>query len=381
MNDISPFRVDIPGERLEDLRRRLAGTRWPDAETAPGWTQGIPLAFMREICDHWRDGYDWRRCEAHLNAFPQFVTQIDGLDVHFIHVRSRHAGALPMLMTHGWPGSVIEFLDVIDPFADPEAHGGSASDAFDLVIPSLPGAGFSAHPSPGEVWGPQRVARAWIELMRRLGYDRWIAQGGDWGSMVSDTIGAMAPPGCIGLHLNMPIIFPTPEDAVNATPAEAKAIATWSDYLCSGSGYQQQQSTRPQTLAYGLTDSPAGQAAWILEKFGAWSDNDGDPRSAIPLDAMLDNVTLYWLQGCAGSSARLYWDTAQSNGLPTAPVDLPTGISIFPKELFRPSRRWAERRFTNIVYWHELDRGGHFAAFEEPQLFVGEMRAFARTLR
>jgi pimeloyl-ACP methyl ester carboxylesterase len=217
--------------------------------------------------------------------------------------------------------------------------------------------------------------------MRRLGYDRWITQGGDWGAMVSDTLGAMAPPGCIGMHLNMPIIFPTPEDAANATPAEAAAIATWTDYLSSGSGYQQQQSTRPQTLAYALTDSPVGQAAWILEKFGAWSDNDGDPRSAIALDAMLDNVTLYWLQGSAGSSARLYWDTAQSNGLPIAPVAIPTGISIFPKELFRPSRRWAKRRFTNIVYWHELDRGGHFAAFEQPELFVGELRAFARTLR
>ena len=377
---VTPFRIDVPQDQLDDLKRRLSATRWPDRETAPGWEQGAPLDYIREIGEYWRDAYDWRRCEAMLNDIGQFTTEIDGLLVHFLHVRSPHPDALPLLLTHGWPGSVIEFVKCIDPLVDPVRHGGRAQDAFDLVIPSLPGVGFSAHPAePG--WGPERTARAWIALMERLGYARWVAQGGDWGSMVTEAIAHIAPPGCLGIHLNMPIVFPGPEDAAQATPAELAAMMTLKAYNETGNGYMQQQSTKPQTLAYGLTDSPIGQAAWIIEKLAAWSDNEGDPRDAFTLDEMLDNVMLYWLNCCAGSSARLYWDTARFHRPGTGTVEAPTGISIFPKELFRPSRRWAERRFANISFWNEHPRGGHFAAFEEPDLFVQDMRDCFRAAR
>lgn len=377
---MTPFRIDTPQAELDYLRNRLATARWPDRETVDGWEQGAPLDFVREICDYWRDGYDWRRCEASLNSLDQFTTAIDGLNIHFIHARSSHEDALPLLITHGWPGSILEFMKCIGPLTEPTRHGGRAEDAFHLVIPSLPGVGFTEHPrEPG--WHPGRVADAWIELMKRLGHERWVAQAGDWGAMVTDQIGALAPEGCLGIHLNFPIVFPQAEDAVNATPAELAAMKTLQDYWDKGSGYMHQQSTAPQTLAYGLNDSPIGQAAWILEKFRAWSDNDGDPRSALSVDEMLDNITLYWLQGCSGSSGRLYWDNAEGFGTPTREVHLPTGISIFPKEIFRPSRRWAERRFRNISYWREHDRGGHFAAFEEPELFVADMRDCFRELR
>ncbi len=380
---LTPFRIHIEQTELDDLGRRLAATRWPDAETVPGWTQGIPLDVVGDLCTYWRDRYDWRRGEAALNAHPQFTTRIDGLSIHFLHVRAPNAGALPLLLTHGWPGSVVEFTKVIGPLTDPVGHGGRAEDAFDLVIPSLPGVGFSEHPT-GPGWAPDRVARAWIELMTRLGYTRWAAQGGDWGAMVTDAIGAMAPPGCVGIHLNMPIAPPDPDDPddmTDLTMGEVAALRTMEEYRRVGSGYQLLQSTKPQTLAYALTDSPVGQAAWILEKFAAWSDNDGDLFAVFSMDDLLDNVMLYWLTSCAGSSARLYWDTAQRYQIPRTPIAVPTGISIFPKELFRPSRRWAAHRFTNIVHWNELDRGGHFAAFEQPELFVNELRTCFAMLR
>lgn len=381
MTDVTPFRIAIPQDQLDDLNRRLDAARWPDRELVDDWDQGAPLAFVREVCDYWRNGYDWRRCEAQLNALGQFKTVIDGVEFHFIHVRSRHEGAMPLLLTHGWPGSVVEFLKCIGPLTDPTAHGGRAEDAFDVVIPSLPGVGFSAHPRETG-WAAARVAEAWTVLMNRLGYDRWVAQGGDWGAMVTEALGQQAPEGCLGIHVNMPIVFPTAEDAAVATPAELGALKTLGDYNQFGNGYMQQQSTRPQTLAYGLTDSPVGQAAWILEKFREWSDNDGDPRSTFTMDEMLDNIMLYWLNACAGSSGRLYWDTSRAAYRTSlGEVPMRAGISIFPKELFRPSRRWAERRFTNIAFWNEHDRGGHFAAFEQPERFVQDMRDCFRPLR
>lgn len=378
MTAIESFRVEVAQRQLDDLARRLDAMRWPDRETVPDWSQGIPLNFVREVCTYWRDRYDWRRCEAALNAWPHFTTRIDDLSVHFLHVRSRHENALPLLLTHGWPGSFVEFAKCIAPLTNPTAHGGLAEDAFHLIIPSLPGVGFSGHPTVTG-WSPDRVARAWTELMARLGYGHWIAQGGDWGAMVTDTIGALAPAGCLGIHLNMAIVFPLDSDLADLTPYEAASLKTRNDYMANGSGYFQLQNTRPQTLAYALSDSPVGQAAWILEKMVEWSD--GSEGLALSFDDMLDNIMLYWLNGCAGSSARLYWDTARRVRSHTEVVDVPTGITIFPKEIIRPSRRWAERRFRNIQYWNEVDRGGHFAAFEEPDLFVQELRRFGRLLR
>lgn len=376
MSKIEPFHLAVPEAGLEDIRRRLESTRWPDAETVDDWSQGAPLANVQALCAYWRTGYDWRRCEAALNDLGQFRTEIDGLDIHFLHIPSRHAGAMPLIMTHGWPGSVIEFHKVIGPLTDPEAHGGVAADAFHLVLPSLPGYGFSGKPKqPG--WGIERTAAAWVMLMARLGYDRFVAQGGDWGAAVTSRIGALRPPGCVGVHLNLVIANPTAEDLANPTPAEAEAVAEFKRFRATGSGYSEQQRTRPQTLGYGLTDSPAGQAAWIYEKLAAWSDCDGDPLRIFTMDEMLDNIMLYWLPATATSSARLYWE---SMGRARLTTDIPTGCSIFPKELSRTSRRWAERTYSNIVYWNEPDRGGHFAAFEQPALFVEELRAWRRAL-
>jgi pimeloyl-ACP methyl ester carboxylesterase len=372
---IQPFELRIPEDVLEDLRSRLARTRWPDSETVPGWQQGVPLQHVRDLCDYWLRGYDWRRCEARLNALGQFRTVIDGLGIHFLHVRSRHPGARPLILTHGWPGSVVEFLDVIAPLTDPEAHGGRSSDAFHVVIPSLPGFGFSDKPSAAG-WKLQQIATAWITLMRRLGYERFLAQGGDWGSFVTTTIGAMHPPECMGIHLNTALVFPEPDDLAALSPAEEAALADGKANEETDSAYMKLQATRPQTLGYALTDSPAGQAAWIYEKLNNWSDNDGTAEGTLSRDAMLDNIMLYWLPGAAASSARIYWDNAGALlGLAGEELRLPVGVSIFPKEVIRPSRRWAERRFRNIIYWNEVERGGHFAAFEQPAIFVRELRA------
>jgi pimeloyl-ACP methyl ester carboxylesterase len=373
--EIVPFRIEITDAALLDLRERLHRTRWPDPETVDDWSQGVPLSYVQEVCQYWGDKYDWRSTEARLNRFPQFRTGIDGLDIHFLHVRSPHDGALPLVITHGWPGSIVEFHKVIDPLTDPTAFGGDAADAFDVVCPSLPGYGFSDKPTAAG-WGVERIGKAWTELMARLGYDRYGAQGGDWGSTVTTSIGQQDPDHVVGIHVNMPIATPSFEDL---TESENAALASLANYQEVESGYSKQQSTRPQTLGYGLADSPAGQCAWILEKFWAWTDCDGHPENALTRDELLDNVMLYWLPGNGASSARLYWESFNRNR--TDEIATPTGCSIFPKEIIRISRRWAESRFTDIRYWNELDKGGHFAAFEQPELFVNELRSFFRLVR
>jgi pimeloyl-ACP methyl ester carboxylesterase len=379
MNDaITPFVLNVPQDDLDDLQRRLAHTRWPERETVDDWSQGAPLAKVRALCDYWRTAYDWRRCEARLNGLGQFKTEIDGLGVHFLHVRSPHPDALPLLITHGWPGSVIEFLKVIGPLTDPVSHGGKAEDAFHVIAPSVPGFGFSDKPS-ATGWNIKRIADAFITLMARLGYERWVAQGGDVGAFVSTAIGVARPAGCLAIHLNMPLAGPTPEDREHLTPAEEASLAASAEFARTGQGYSAQQSTRPQTLGYGLVDSPAGQAAWIYEKLWAWSDSRGAPEDVFTRDEMLDNIMLYWLPAAATSAARLYWEGARLRA--SSRLDLPVGVSIFPKEISRPSRRWAERRMSNIIYWNELDRGGHFAAWEQPELFVQELRDCFRLVR
>ena len=375
---ITPFELTIPDAMLVDLRSRLAATRWPERETVDDWSQGVPLDRIKALCDYWARQYDWRRCEARLNAVGQFQTDIDGLRIHFLHVRSPHPDAMPLLLTHGWPGSVIEFLDVIGPLTDPVAHGGDARDAFHVVIPSLPGFGFSDKPTTTG-WGVERIAGAWLALMKRLGYTRYVAQGGDWGAAITTTIGALAPPECIGIHLNMPLIYPGKEELAELTAAEQASVASMKFYRQSDSGYARQQRTRPQTLGYGLTDSPAAQAAWIYEKFHAWTDNTGEPESALSRDAMLDNIMLYWLPATAASSARLYWESLDY--FRTQSLALPVGVTIYPREFSRPSRRWAERHYANIIHWNETDKGGHFAAFEQPDLFVAELRDCFRKIR
>src|SRR5262245_214266 len=382
MSAVRPFRIEVPQSQLDDLKERLTATRFPERETPSDWSQGVPLAYMEELCSYWAHRYDWRATEARLNRFAQYKTAIDGLDIHKLHVKSKHENALPLVITHGWPGSVVEFHKVIEPLTNPTAHGGSAADAFHVVCPSLPGYGFSDKPtSPG--WGVDKIAEAWDTLMVRLGYDRYFAQGGDWGSAVTTAIGVQNLGHCIGIHVNMPNARATEESLANPTEREKKALAGAKYYQDWDSGYSKQQATRPQTLGYGLADSPAGQAAWIIEKFWAWTDCNGHPENAISRDELLDNVMLYWLTGSGASSARLYWESfgkafvaGQDNT-----VKLPTGCSIFPKEIVPTPRSWAERRYTNIVYWNELDRGGHFAAFEQPALFVEELRACFRLMR
>ena len=379
MNDtVRPFRIETPEADLVDLHERLARTRWPEAETVDDWSQGIPLTYTRALCDYWDAGYDWRATEERLNALPQFVTEIDGLDIHFVHVRSPHPGALPIVLTHGWPGSFIEFEKAIGPLVDPLAYGGDAADAFDVVCPSLPGYGFSAKPTkPG--WSVERIARAWATLMERLGYGRYGAQGGDWGAMVTASLGHQDPAHVAGIHLNMPLAAPGSFDLTDLTPEEVAALESFADHRSWGTGYSKEQSTRPQTVGYGLVDSPVGQAAWIIEKFCAWSDCDGHPEHVFTRDELLDNVMLYWLPAAGASSARLYWESFVRPGFDE--VTVPTGCSIFPKEIMRMSRRWAATRFTDIRYWNELDRGGHFAAFEQPVVFVDEVRSFFRLVR
>jgi len=368
---ITPFTLAIDQGALDDLNRRLDHARWPEKETVDDWTQGSPLAKVRALCDHWRHGYDWRRCEARLNGLGQFKTEIDGIDIHFLHVRSPHADALPLLITHGWPGSVIEFMKVIEPLTNPTAHGGRAEDAFHVIAPSLPGYGFSGKPTVAG-WGVGKIAGAWIQLMGRLGYDRWVAQGGDWGSAVTTVIGLMRPQGCLAIHVNMPLVHPAPEEIIDPTPQEQAALAALAYYQEKDSGYSKQQSTRPQSVGYGLVDSPIGLAGWIYEKMWAWTDNQGAPEDVLTHDEMLDNIMLYWLPGNGASSARLYWESFGVGA--SIPLEIPVGVSMFPKEIFRTSRRWAEAKMKNLIHWNELDRGGHFAAWEQPALYVGEVR-------
>ncbi|TVV75464.1 epoxide hydrolase family protein [Sphingomonas solaris] len=375
---IEDFHLDVPEAALDDLRDRLARTRWPERETVMDATQGVPLADAQALCAYWRDSYDWRRCEARLNALGQFRTTIDGLGIHFLHIRSPEPDALPLILTHGWPGSVIEFLKVIGPLSDPAAHGGDRGQAFHLVIPSLPGYGFSDKPAE-HGWSVERIAAAWIELMRRLGYDRFVAQGGDWGSAVTSAMAVIRPPELAAIHLNFVVATPTADDLATLNDREKTAIADMQQVSTQGRAYAELQRTRPQTLGYSLVDSPAGQAAWIYEKLAAWTDSGGDPTTVLSYDEMLDNIMLYWLPAAGASSARLYWESMAGFGAGT--TDLPVGCSIFPGEMTRPSRRWAARKYSNIVHWGEPARGGHFAAFEQPALFVDELRAAFATIR
>ena len=376
---MEPFEIHVPDSVLSDLSERLARTRWPEAETVSDWSQGIPLAYVQELCEYWREGYDWRAVEARINAMPQFVTAIDGVDIHFLHVRSPQEDARPLVLTYGWPGSIVEFLKVIGPLSDPTAHGGDAADAFHLVIPTIPGYGFSGKPT-STGWGVQRVAHAWAELMARLGYASYFAQGGDWGAGITVAIGLQDVEHCAGIHTNMPTVGPDRDTMYDLTEQEQDAIKAQQFYQDWDSGYSKQQSTRPQTLGYGLTDSPAGQAAWIVEKFYQWTDCQGHPENVLSRDELLDNVMMYWINACGASSARLYWESFGRGG-GGGDITVPSGVSMFPKEIFRASKRWVERRFKDLRYYNTLDRGGHFAAFEQPELFVGELRASFRTMR
>src|SRR5882762_1096809 len=375
---VTPFRVVTSSATIGDARRRLQVTRWPERQTADDWRQGLPLAAIQKLVAYWRTAYDWRRLERRLNAYPQFRTEIDGLGIHFLHVRSPHEHAHPIILTHGWPGSIVEFLNVIGPLTNPTKHGGQPEDAFHVVLPSLPGFGFSDKPAESG-WGLPRIARAWSVLMRRLGYTDYLAQGGDWGAGVTTWMAKQRVAGLAAIHLNLPILFPPPLEG-EPNPAEKATIAQLIAFNEQKSGYAKIQSTRPQTIGYALADSPAGQAAWIYEKFQAWSDVAALPGQAFTLDEMLDNIMLYWLTNSGASSARLYRES-WAEAFVSETLTLPVGVSIFPREKFLATRRWAERYFRNIVHWNELERGGHFAAFEQPTLFVTEVRTSFRSLR
>jgi pimeloyl-ACP methyl ester carboxylesterase len=370
---VREFRVEIPESQLVDLRSRLAGTRWPEPATVEGWTQGVPLDYAKELCAYWADQYDWRRCEAELNALPQFRTELDGgaddsLDIHFLHVRSSHEDALPLLLTHGWPGSVVEFLDVIGPL----------TETFHVVAPSLPGYGFSAKPTVSG-WGVERIATAWAQLMDRLGYDRWFAAGGDWGSIITSALGAAAPDGLAGIHLTMPLAVRPPEGSVPPlTDVEEQDVEDRATFQRLGTGYSAEQSTRPQTLGYGLLDSPSAQCTWIVEKFWDWTDCAGHPENVITRDRLLDNVMLYWLPGNGASSARLYWESFRRRR--TDPVTVPTGVTQFPQELVRLPRSWIEQRYTDLRHFTRQKTGGHFASMEQPEVYVAELHEFFTTL-
>jgi pimeloyl-ACP methyl ester carboxylesterase len=384
-----PFRIQIPEADLDDLKRRIADTRWPDRLPGSGWDRGVPLDYLKELAEYWRTSYDWRAAEARLNQHPQFVTEIDGTHVHFLHVRSPEPGALPMLLTHGWPGSVAEFLEVIGPLTDPRAHGGDPADAFHLVMPTIPGFGFSG-PIREPGWTPNRVARAWAELMNRLGYDRYVAQGGDAGAVLALELGRIDPAHLIAAHVNMLMTFPSgdPAELVDLSEVDQARLGRLARFDAELSGYMKQQMTRPRTLSYGLNDSPVGQLAWIVEKFHEWSDSDQAPEDAVDRDQMLTSITIYWLTGTAGSSANYYYEWAEDERKKAAagvsqppPVTVPVGVAVFPQDIFVPIRRLADRDLPTITHWTEFDRGGHFAAMEEPELLVDDVRAFCRSLK
>jgi pimeloyl-ACP methyl ester carboxylesterase len=394
--DVRSFRVHVSDAHLVDLKRRIAVTRWPDRETVADAAQGAQLARLQKLVRYWGTGYDWRKLEAKLNALPQFTTNIDGLDIHFIHVRSRHKDALPVIITHGWPGSVIEQLKIIGPLTDPTAHGGSAEDAFDVVIPSLPGYGFSGKPS-GTGWDPERIARAWAELMKRLGYTRYVAQGGDWGTPISSAMARQAAAGLLGIHINLPATVP-PEvaAALAGGPAppglsdkERAVIEALMAYNKGGNpAYFTMLTARPQTVGYAMADSPAGLAAWVLVHpgFAKWTYGD-DPEESPTKDDVLDDITLYWLTNSGASSGRLYWENGSRGSVivaaaqKTSEISLPVAITVFPDDVYRAPESWARRAYKNLIYFHEVDKGGHFAAWEQPELFSAELRAAFRTLR
>jgi pimeloyl-ACP methyl ester carboxylesterase len=395
-SDVRPFKVQIPQSDVDDLRRRIAATRWPDKETVADPSQGVQLTKLQELVRYWGGGYDWRKVQARLNALPQFTTNIDGVDIHFIQVRSRHRNALPVIITHGWPGSVIEQLKVIGPLTDPTSHGGTAEDAFDVVIPSLPGYGFSGKPS-GTGWDPDHIARAWAELMKRLGYTRYVAQGGDWGTPISSAMARQAPAGLLGIHINLPATVP-PEAAAalggaplppGLSDQERAVVEALMRYAKGGnSAYFTMMTARPQTVGYGATDSPAGLAAWILVHpgFAQWTFG-ADPTQSPTRDDVLDNITLYWLTNTATSAARLYWENGARGSVivaaaqKTAEIKLPVAITVFPEDVYRAPESWARRAYPNLTYFHEVDKGGHFAAWEQPELFAAELRAAFGPLR
>ncbi len=379
-DSIDPFHIALGDAVLEDLRARLERTRFPDQIDGTGWEYGIPIDYLRELVEYWHGTYDWRAQEARLNSFSQFTTQIDGQTIHFVHARSAHPDAVPLLLTHGWPGSIVEFLDVIPRLTDPESFGGDAADAFHVVAPSLPGYGFSEPPrTPG--WDELRISNAFITLMSRLGYTRYVAQGGDWGAQVTTRVGALDPEHCVAIHVNMALGAP-PDSASPLTEEEQSDLAATRRYVKEESGYANEQGTKPQTVGVALNDSPAGLLAWIVEKFRTWSDCDGHPENCFTREQMLTNVMLYWATQTSASSARLYWESRHSgSSAPPLPfVHVPTGVARYPKEILRWPRSWVERQY-NVVHWAVLARGGHFAAMEQPDLFVEDLRSFVRTVR
>jgi len=388
---IRSFRVNVPEEALVDLRRRIAATRWPERENVSDFSQGTQLGKIQPLVRHWGTDYDWRNAEAKLNALPQFVTTIGGLDIQFTHARSRHPNAMPLIMTHGWPGSVFELLKTVGPLTDPTAHGGNAEDAFHLVLPTYPGYGFSGKPQ-GIDWGPDRVARAWHELMQRLGYKEYVSQGGDWGAIISEVMAVQAPEGLLGIHTNMPGTVPPSvlrlirnRDPVPSSfsDAEKVAFAGLEYFYHKGFGYAEMMNTRPQTLGYALADSPVGMLAFFYDKFTEWTYGR-DPEKSLTRDEMLDDVTLYWFTNTGTSSSKSYWDAAQGGGGPFNAVEItkvPVAVTVFPGEIYRAPRSWAEQNFHKLIYWNEVDKGGHFAAWEEPELFSAELRAAFRPLR
>ncbi len=375
MSEIKPLTLTADASAVADLRERLAKTRWPEQETVEDWSQGVPLGYTQQLADYWRTEYDWQNRLAKLAVFDHFTTEIEGLDIHFLHKRSAEPGARPLILTHGWPGSVFEFLEVIEPLVDPVSHGGRAEDAFHVICPSLPGFGFSGKPTEAG-WGVMKIAAAWNTLMERLGYERYFAQGGEWGSVVTAAIGYQNLGQCTGLHVNMLVAMPPPEFFANPSPEDQEALIAAQYHQDQGMAYANQQRTRPQTMGYGLADSPVAQLSWIVEKIWAWTDNDGHPESAISRDEMLDTVTLYWMTGSGSSSAKLYWE---SFGNPFEGADLsikiPVGYSKFPKEIVPAPKSWAEPFFENLIYYGEPEKGGHFAALEQPNLFVREVRS------
>ncbi|MEM9706462.1 MAG: epoxide hydrolase family protein [Pseudomonadota bacterium] len=373
MADIRPFTYALDDIAVGDIQNRLDNARWPDPETVNDWSQGAPLNYIRDLAHYWRTDYDFSAFEARVNAFKQFIVQIDGVDIHFIHERSPHPDAKALVLTHGWPGSVLEFWGVIDKLTNPTAHGGTESDAFHVICPTLPGYGFSGKPNETG-WGPQRVASAWDDLLGTLGYDAYFAQGGDWGGRVTEAIGEQNRGRCQGIHINFLSAPPPAAAKSNPGPDDKRAIETFNDFITTGSGYRHQQATRPQTLGYGLTDSPIGQLAWIIEKFREWSDCNGDPETVFSRNELLDHVTLYWLTASATSSARFYWERDREGAKSQATVGVPAGYSLFPKEILQTPESWAREYLPNLVYFNALDKGGHFAAAERPDDFVNEVR-------
>lgn len=372
---IQPHPFAFPDTALDDLRERLSRTRWPERETVDDWSQGAPLTRMQALCDYWRDRYDWRACQMRLNALDPSMTRIDELDIHFLHLRSPEPDALPLVMTHGWPGSVLEFLKVAPLLTDPRAHGGDPKDAFHVVLPTLPGFGLSGKPAkPG--WTPERIAGAWVELMRRLGYDRFFAQGGDWGYAITNALGGIGAPAVQAVHFNM---FPIYETMEARDAQEEKALKRLQAFTDNEIGYQIEQVQSPQTIGYALTDSPVGQAAWFYEKYEQWTDHDGDPEHLLSRDEMLDNITFYWLTATAASSARIYWQSTRN--FKEHEIAVPVGYSQFPRDIHETSRRWVQERYPTLVYYNELPKGGHFAAWEQPKVFAEEVRASFRHSR